>query len=97
MGEARLVPTHFTCVLVQKYNTDRRFAVYLSYWYKCTSSTRGAGGRSAGQEAYGGTYFTCLTGTNVLIPPAVRVEEALDKEHMEVLTLLAFLVQMYKY
>ena len=27
----------------------------------------GAGGRSAGPEAYGGTHFTCFTGTNVQI------------------------------
>ena len=55
----------------------------------------GAGGRSAGQQAYGGTDFTCLTGTNVLLPPAVRAEEELDKKYMEVLTLPALLVQMY--
>jgi hypothetical protein len=33
----------------------------------------------------------------VSVEEAVRVEEALDKKHMEVLTLLALLVQMYKY
>jgi hypothetical protein len=75
----------------------KRYSVYLFYWYKSTDTARSSGARRPPQRCSSGTQFTCFTGTKVQMLRVLQKQGCRLSFAQEVLSLLALLVQKYRY